>query len=120
MSYDLPPERQTTMQQTAASSGQTLRQLAGLAVGEAPPTDAKQASAEAALRRAAAGEPGAGPSSQQPQQPPEPQQPQWLFSKGQWVLYRHQDGSVVEAQVGLVGASCGDSAGQGCCNGAAA
>ena len=43
VSYDLPPERQTTMQQTAASSGQTLRQLAGLAVGEAP-THRRQAS----------------------------------------------------------------------------
>lgn len=84
------------MQQTAASSGQTLRQLAspGAAAAAAEvPADARQAAAAAALRRSGAAPPaaGAGPGSTQQQQ----QQ----FSKGQAVLYRTREGDWQEAKV---------------------
>ena len=82
------------MQQTAASSGQTLRQLAGGEAGPAP-ADAKAAAAEAALRRlgAAAGT-ASSPSSRQQQQ---------VFSRGDLVLYTQQDGAQEQAKVGIVG-----------------
>ena len=102
--YDLPPERQTTMQQTAASSGQTLRQMGG--GGAAAPADARLAAAEAALRRSGAAVGAAqGPASAGAQQQ---QQQQQQFRKGDRVLYRQRDGSLVEATVGgWVGANEG-------------
>ena len=93
LQYELPPERQTVMQQTAASSGQTLRQLAGGEAGPAP-ADAKTAAAEAALRRAGAptGAAALGQSSHQSQ----------VFSRGDLVLYTQRDGTQEQAKVGVV------------------
>lgn len=97
--YDLPPERQTAMQQTAASSGQTLRQLAGGAAGETQlPNDARQAAAQAALRRSGGSAAGPGPSGNLPP-PPQP------FAKGDKVLYRHRDGTLEDAKVVAVDVS---------------
>ena len=92
LQYDLPSERQTVMQQTAASSGQRLRQLAGGEAGPAP-GDAKAAAAQAALRRAgeAATPPPAAASSQQQQQ--------WVFRRGDAVLYTQRDGTQQQAKV---------------------
>ncbi|PSC69486.1 zinc metallo ase [Micractinium conductrix] len=99
--YDLPPERQTTMQQTAASSGQTLRQMGG--GGAAAPADARLAAAEAALRRSGAAVGAAqGPASAGAQQQ---QQQQQQFRKGDRVLYRQRDGSLVEATIAAVDVS---------------
>lgn len=90
--YDLPPERVTVMQQTAASSGQTLRQLAGAAGSGGPaPPDARQAAIEAAMQRTGLGT-RPSPASQQPPQ-------QQHFSKGDRVLYRQRDGTLEEAKV---------------------
>lgn len=89
--YDLPPERVTVMQQTAASSGQTLRQLAGAAGGgEPPPQNARQAAIEAAMQRTGLGTMPSPTSQQQQQQ---------HFSKGDTVLYRQRDGTLEEAKV---------------------
>ncbi|KAL4426212.1 hypothetical protein ABPG77_009827 [Micractinium sp. CCAP 211/92] len=89
--YDLPPERVTVMQQTAASSGQTLRQLAGAAGGgQAPPPDARQAAIEAAMQRTGLGTMPSPTSQQQQQQ---------HFRKGDTVLYRQRDGTLEEAKV---------------------
>lgn len=109
MHYDLPPERQTVMQQTAASSGSTLRQLAaegggtggGAGAGtEQLPVDARQAAAAAALRRAGVAGPGPTSAQQPPlQEQQAAQQQQGEYSKGQTVLYRHRDGSMQQAKV---------------------
>ncbi len=90
--YELPPERQTVMQQTAASSGQTLRQLAGGEAGPAP-ADAKAAAAEAALRRAGAAVDTAAVPERSRQQPQ-------VFSRGDMVLYMQRDGTQEQAKVG--------------------
>lgn len=91
LQYELRPERQTVMQQTAASSGQTLRQLAGGEAGPAP-ADAKTAAAEAALRRVGAVSDSAAPA--QRRQPPQ------VFSRGDLVLYTQRDGTLEQAKVG--------------------
>jgi hypothetical protein len=88
LQYDLPPERQTVMQQTAVSSGQTLRQLAGGQAAVAP-ADAKVAAAEAALRRS-----GVAPSAAVVESSKSK-----VFSRGDLVLYTQRDGTQEQAKV---------------------
>lgn len=99
--YDLPPERPTVMQQTAATSGRTLRELAGAegGTGLAPP-DARQAAIEAAMQRTGLGSPVPTASSSGQQQR------QQHFSKGDRVLYRQRDGTLQEATVRAAACSC--------------
>lgn len=103
LQYDLPSERQTVMQQTAASSGQTLRELAGAAPA---PADPRQAAIEAALRRVELSAAADGLGSQQQQLQAQAQQQQQVFSKGQRVLYRQRDGALEEATVSSRHCSC--------------
>ena len=127
LQYSLPPESLSAMELTAASSGQTLRQLAGEAAASTAagaPADARHAAAAAALARSSRSTPQAaaaaatapataGPAvagedagtaarqqeQQTQQQQQQQQQTQQQFVKGQAVLYRQRDGSMVPAVV---------------------
>eukprot|EP00887_Chlorella_sp_A99_P007061 scaffold2.g7061.t1 len=98
--YELPIQRQDAMAATAASSGQTLRELAGGTAGTQH--DARAAAAAAAFQRAGVAAIQQPPPATAPAPQPvtaAPGRQQQLFGKGDVVSYQQRDGSLVQAVV---------------------